>query len=69
MIMQRLGFMLCMLAVGVTVLSQTVSRQNNYRMNDRLTGRQIVCQPITETGNGLVWDISQGIEDSNNEDY
>jgi len=58
-----------MLMAGVSVLAQTVSRQNSYRMNDRLAGRQIVCPSFSETGSGLVWDISQGIEASNNEEY
>ena len=66
--MRRLLFMLSMLLSVMSVLAQTIGWKNCYRENDQLSGRQLVCPQFTMTGSGLVWDISQRVETSD-EDY
>lgn len=66
--MRRLLFMLSMLLSVMSVLAQTIGWKNSYRENDQLSGRQLVCPQFTMTGSGLVWDISQRVETSD-EDY
>lgn len=66
--MRRMLFILSMIFPMTSLLAQTISRQNCYRANDQLAGRQIICPQFTATGSGLVWDISQR-EETSDEDY
>lgn len=66
--MRRMLFILSMIFPMTSLLAQTISRQNCYRANDQLAGRLIICPQFTATGSGLVWDISQR-EETSDEDY
>lgn len=48
--------------------AQIISQQNTFRQFDQLNGKQIVCPQLMVTGTGLVWDISQR-EEVSDEDY
>lgn len=45
--MRRMLFILSMIFPMTSLLAQTNSRQNCYRANDQLAGRQIICPQFT----------------------
>ena len=66
--MQRVVVIFSMVISTLLMQAQVTLLQNAYRLNDQLTGREILFPAFCTTGTKLVWDISDR-QEINDDDY